>query len=83
MGAAVMTATPKTASGQYVSVQSGCPRIGVLPDLAAGSHEVSAPSVPPVSGQPSSLQTLASEAEQVALKVGWQMPEGHPWPVYP
>jgi hypothetical protein len=78
-----MSSTPKTASGQYVSVQAGTPRLAVLPDLAAGSHEVDPPSVPPVSGQPASLQTLASEAEQIALKIGWQMPEGHPWPVYP
>ena len=77
MGAAAVNATPKTPSGQYVSVQAGTPRLAVLPDLAAGSHQVDPPSVPPVSGQPASLQTLASEAKQVALKINWQMPDAH------
>jgi hypothetical protein len=78
--AALVSETPKTRDGQYVSVVSGTPRIG-LADFTeltgTGTREVSPPSVPPVSGQPASLQTLASEAEQAALKIGWQSPDAH------
>ncbi len=80
-GAQAMT-TPKDASGQYVSVVAGTPRLAVLPDLAAGSQETaSAP--PPSFTEPPDLPTQASGDDQAAFKLQWQAkmsPTGHSGP---
>ena len=74
--------TPKDASGTYISVQAGTPRLAQLPDLAAGSQETaSAP--PPVFAEPPDLPTQASGDDQAAFKLAWQAkmsPTGNPGP---
>jgi hypothetical protein len=85
VGATAVTTPKDPQTGQFVSVVSGAPRIGSAGFTAltgTGTHEVSPESVPPVSGQPDSLLTYAPEADQVAFKVGYQMPAGTPGPSY-
>jgi len=88
--AASMTAPRHPQTGQFlaanppnaVKVVVGAPRTGFVQLTEAGTHEVSPPSVPPVSGQPADLRTHGSEQEQIALKVGWQSPDAHAGPSY-